>query len=368
LRGLLREIGYADALLARREGDGLVLIDGHLRRSLDPDQLVPVLVLDLSAEEADLLLATLDPLATLAAPDPAALSELLARVETNSAGVRELLERIAHDAGLPRLVPLTDPDEIPALPETPRARRGDLYLLGEHRLLCGDATDGADMARLMGRDRARVLLTDPPYGVSYTGKTNRRLEICNDHERGLVPLLRGSFANCSGFLSPGAALYVFHPAGPLQLAFLQAFTDQGWELRSSLVWVKDRMVLGHSDYHYRHEPIAYGRTPGEGKRGRGGSGWYGGNSRDSVLEVRRPSASPEHPTAKPVELLRRLLVDTSIEGDVVLDPFSGSGATLVAAEITGRSARAMELDPRYVDVAVDRYRGLTGEKARRIRG
>ncbi len=326
LRALLREVGYADALLARETDDGsLMLFDGHLRQSLDPEQIVPVLVTDLSQTEADKLLATLDPLAALAQPDPAALEPLLGRVQSSSAAVRELLEDLARSARLPLQAGRTDPDEIPPLPGTPRTRPGDLWVLGAHRILCADATDRSAIKRLLGGARADVLVTDPPYGVGYTGKTREALRIANDRRDGLSSLLRASFAAADSVLSPGAAIYVCHPAGPLAVAFASAFVQAGWELRQTLVWVKDAMVLGHGDYHYRHEPILYGCKPGEGRRGRGHQGWYGGNAQTSVLEVPRPRASREHPTAKPVELVRRLLQNSSTERDVILDPFLGSG-------------------------------------------
>jgi len=363
LRALLGQIGYADALLARRDGERLVLIDGHLRRGLDPEQVVPVLVLDLDEREADLLLATLDPLASLATPEPEALACLLERVQTSSAAVADLLASLARGAGLPLIGLHKDPDHVPEAPES-RTRPGDLWVLGKHRLLCSDATVPESLARLMGRERADVLWTDPPYGVDYVGKTARALTIAGDRKESLRELLEGAFGAAGEVLAPGAAIYVCHPAGPLQLEFLSAFVGQGWQLRQTLVWVKDQMVLGHADYHYRHEPIAFGYAPGPGRRGRGGRGWYGANDQDTVLEVPRPSASREHPTMKPVELIRRCLANSSPPDGVVLDPFSGSGSTLVACELLGLKGRGVELDPRYCDVIIRRYEELTGQEAR----
>jgi DNA modification methylase len=363
LRALLRQIGYADALLARRDQGRLVLIDGHLRQSLDPNQVVPVLVLDLDEAEAEILLLTLDPLAAMATPDPQVLSDLLDRVEASSAAVRELLASVARGAGLPVLPLRRDPDHVPEAPE-PRTKPGDLWVLGRHRLLCGDATSPQDVARLMGGVRADVLWTDPLYGVDYVGKTARALRISGDRKEGLEDLLRRAFAAAGTVLCPGAAVYVCHPAGPLQLTFLEAFTGQGWQLRQTLVWVKDQMVLGHGDYHYRHEPIAFGYAPGPGKRGRGSKGWYGGNDQDSVLEVPRPAASMEHPTMKPVELIRRCLANSCPPEGVVLDPFSGSGSTIVACEVLGLRGFGVELDPAYCDVIIRRFEELTGQQAR----
>lgn len=364
LQGLLSEIGYADALLARREGQSLVLIDGHLRKSLDPDQLVPVLILDLSEDEAEKLLATLDPLSLLARPDPEALSALLERVRTSSDAVADLLEELARSAGLPaRLFP-ADPEVIPASPPS-RTAPGDLWMLGAHRLLCGDATNRSDLRRLMGEERGDLYLTDPPYGVSYVGKTKDALRIRGDGRSGLEGLLRGAFSEAAQVLRDGAAIYVFHPAGGLAVTFMEAFEAAGFTIHQGLVWAKDSIVLGHGDYHYRHEPILYGRTPGGGRRGRGRAGWYGGNAQSSVIDVPRPLVSREHPTAKPVELVRRLIANSTRSRQVVLDSFAGSGSTLIACELLGRRCCSMEIDPRYCDVAIARFEAVTGTKATR---
>jgi DNA modification methylase len=364
LRGVLRQIGYADALLARREGERLVLIDGHLRKSLDARQIVPVLVLDVTEEEADTLLATLDPLAALARPDPDALRGLLAKVSASSAAVQALLDGVAKAAGLPSFAPATDPDWIPDPPKNSRTKPGDLWLLGRHRLLCGDARNPEDVSRLMDGATADVLWTDPPYGVSYTGKTRRALTISGDKPDDLRTLLGDAFSAGGGVLRPGARLYVCHPAGPLQAVFLQAFLNQGWRLHQTLVWVKDTMVLGHADYHYRHEPILYGYVPGPGRWGRGARGWFGGNAETSVIEVARPTASREHPTAKPIELITRCLRNSSREGARVLDPFAGSGSVLITCELHNRKGYALELDPGYCDAIVARWEGTTGGIAR----
>lgn len=209
--------------------------------------------------------------------------------------------------------------------------------------------------------------TDPPYGVSYAGKTTRALTIENDGAAGLADLLRESFACVDGGLEAGAPIYVAHPAGALSVTFGSAFLERGWHLHQTLVWVKDSLVLGRSDYHYRHEPILYGYKPGSGRLGRGGAGWYGGNAETSVLEVKRPKASREHPTSKPPALIERCLRNSSARHDLVLDPFAGSGSTLVACEHAGRKARLIELDPAYCEVIVRRWEALTGGHARRER-
>jgi DNA modification methylase len=364
LRALLSEIGFADAILARELEDGsLEIIDGHLRQSMDPEATVPVLVLDVDEAEADKLLVTLDPLAGLAIADPEPLRALLESIETSSEEVRMLLANLATQADVRARLGLVDPEEIPE-PSTPRAKKGEIFLLGEHRLACGDARDPKLLGRLMGKERAQLLLTDPPYGSGYSGKTPRRLRIENDDEEGLPDLLAAAFAAIDPVLAPGAPIYLFHPAGPSSVYFTDALRQIGWKIRQGLVWVKDSMVLGHGDFHYRHEPILYAAKPGT-PLGRGRAGWYGGNAETSVLEVPRPKANRDHPTAKPVELVSRLMANSSTFHDVVLDPFLGSGSTLVAAERLSRRLYGVEIDPRYLEVAIERWEAFTGQHAKK---
>jgi DNA modification methylase len=242
-------------------------------------------------------------------------------------------------------------------------QRGDLWSVGSQRLLCGDATDAAAVGRLLAGERAHVLWTDPPYGVDYVGKTARAMTIAGDDPAELGDLLRRAFGAVGQVLAPGASVYVCHQSGPRSIEVLRAFTDQGWRLHQQLIWAKDSLVLGHTDYHYRHEPIAYGFAPGGGRRGRGGQGWYGGHAEDSIFDIARPAASREHPTMKPVELVARCLRNSSRPGELVLDPFAGSGTTLVAAETQGRRGCGIELDRGYCDVIVARLEALTGLEA-----
>lgn len=259
----------------------------------------------------------------------------------------------------------TDPDEVPEPPKIPMTKPGDLWLLGDHRVLCADATMPADVQTTMFGDRAAMMWTDPPYGVDYVGKTKRELKIKNDSSDGLLDLLTRAFAASKEALVPGAAIYVAHPPGARQYDFLTAFLEQGWRLHQSLVWVKDSMVLGHSDYHYRHEPLLFGYAAGPGRRGRGGEGWYGGHNATSVFEVPRPKASEDHPTKKPVDLILPMLQNSSKPGDIVYDPFAGSGSTLIAAESLGRRCYALEIEPAYCDVIAERWQNFTGKNATR---
>jgi DNA methylase len=216
-----------------------------------------------------------------------------------------------------------------------------------HRLMCGDSTDPESVRRLVGAAEPVWMCTDPPYGVEYVGKTADALTIENDGSEGLPELLRGAFGCADQILAEGAPIYVAHPAGPLSLEFGRAFLEAGWHLHQTLVWVKDSIVLGHSDYHYQHEPILYGWKGGNRR-------WYGGRDKSSVIEIPRPKASELHPTMKPPELVAHCLRNSSRIGDLGYEPFCGSGTTLVAAEQTGRTCVAMEIDPKYVAVALER--------------
>jgi site-specific DNA-methyltransferase (adenine-specific) len=320
---------------------------------------------DVDSEQARRTLLVDNRTSDLAGYDSHALAELLGELPDlegtgyDDAALSELLDELAPAP--------VGADEPPPLPEEPETRPGDLLVLGPHRLLCADAREPASYARLLADERCEAMWTDPPYGVSYEGKTKRALRIEGDGAAGLDALLSEAFAAADSALSPGARLYVAHPAGELALTFGHAFVVQGWRLRQTLVWVKDQFVLGRSDYHYRHEPILYGHKPGEGRIGRGAAGWYGDNAQDSVLEVARPRASRDHPTTKPAELIERCLRNSVRRGDLVLDPFAGSGSTLVACEASGRAARLIELDPRFCDVVVGRFERLTGRRAERSR-
>ena len=362
---MLEEVGLVDACLARETDKGLMLIDGHLRREVAPDALLPVLILDVTEAEAETLLVTVDPLVGMAVADPEALRRILETVVIPDADL------LSHITGLLPQAPAAGrcaPDAVPPRRRKTSVKAGEVWALGQHRLLCGDAISPEDLSRLIGGRPADLLWTDPPYGVSYVGKTRDSLTLANDGPSGLQSLLERAFGAVDQVLRPGAALYVAHPAGALSVTFAQAFLGTGWRLHQTLVWVKDRMVLGHADYHYRHEPILYGHTPGPGRWGRGHQGWHGGNDQDSVLEVRRPAASPDHPTAKPVELITRCLANSSGPGEVILDPFAGSGSTLIAGEQLGRVTRLVEIDPLYCQVILDRWTAFTGEKAVRLDG
>jgi DNA modification methylase len=322
---------------------------------------IAVTLVDCDEEQAKRIVLVDNRTNDLATYDDAELAALLTELPSlegtgyDQAALDELLDSLSP-------APLLE-DEVPPLPETPRTRPGDLYKLGPHRLLCGDARDPRSYERLLAGEKARLLWTDPPYGVDYEGRTRARLRIENDSAAGLRSLLESSFGAADQALAPGAPIYVCAPAGALIVPFVEALGAASWELRQTLVWVKDALVLGRSDYHYRHEQLLYGFKPAKGRLGRGGRGWYGSDSETSVLEVPRPKASREHPTIKPVELIEFALRNSSRRREIVLDPFCGSGSTIIACEHSGRRGFGIELDPRYCDVVCERYESLTGARA-----
>lgn len=275
-------------------------------------------------------------------------------VSVDSAGLDEWLQMMAN-ADEPEH---TDRDAEPADPNDALREKwgvevGDIWELAapdgrRHRLAVGDSTDGDTIGRLMAGEKAVCMWTDPPYGVSYVGKTKDALTIENDGADDLPEFLAKAFAVADGALTDGAPVYVAHPAGPLQMAFNEAFTSVGWLFHETLTWVKNVMVLVHSDYHYQHEPVMYGW-----KRGAVRS-WYAGRDQVSVFFVDRPSRSTMHPTMKPPPLITAHLANSTKARDLVYEPFGGSGSTMVACEQLRRRCHACELSANYAAVILER--------------
>jgi DNA modification methylase len=378
LKRSIQRFGFVDPVVVNRRrargwrlaDRGRVIVGGHQRVRAAQElghRAVPVVYVDLAPDDEKLLNLALNKIGgEFDLPKLAEILRDLRKAEADLAASgfspREIARSIAEaERELAADLPPED-DEVPALPRKPRTQPGELVRLGLHRLLCGDATKPEDLRRLMGGERADLLWTDPPYGVDYVGKTADAMTIRNDGRRGLEELLRTGFAAVDGVLERGSPFYIAHPAGLPAVPFVNAVLEAGWLVRQSLVWVKDSMVLGHSDYHYRHEALLYGYKPGAGRLGRGGRGWYGGEDQTSVFEIPRPKASRDHPTMKPVALIEACLRNSSERDAAVLDPFAGSGSTLIAAHRLGRRAFVMEIDPRYCDVVRERWHRFTGLK------
>lgn len=247
--------------------------------------------------------------------------------------------------------PDPEEDEPPAVaPGEPESKLGEIYQLGPHRLMCGDSVSDEAVKQLMDGKEADMVFTDPPYGVDYEGKTDDKLTIENDKDTEVFTLAAHNFIT-----KPGAAFYVCSPAGNKHKYFVSAFESRCY-MSSTLVWVKNSMVLGHGDYHYQHEPILYGWD------NRAAHKFYGDRTQTTVWEFDRPSASKEHPTMKPIKLVVNALRNSSQKGDIILDLFGGSGTTLIAAEQSERVCYMMELDPKYCDVIRKRYELFVADK------
>jgi DNA modification methylase len=381
LRGLLSEIGYADALLTRETPEGLMIIDGHLRAETTPDAILPVLVLNVTEAEADKLLATLDPLAALAEGDPESLRTLLEQVETDSDAVKKMLDNLAMEYGAqPGPKPLDDPgpnfDEAGKLRKKWGAELGQLWTLGEHRLLCGDSTNPTDVARLMQGERAILFATDPPYLVGYDGTnhpgTSKSLPSKNtdwsetygttwdeaDAEQNSDLYEHFIRVAVDTAILPNAAWYCWH-ASRRQRMVEEAWEKNGAFVHQQIIWSKpNRPILTRSWYLWSHEPCFFGWL--KGKKPPKETADYERTvwEIDTIANEERP----DHPTPKPLDCFAIPMRQHTKAGDLCYEPFSGSGSQIIAGEREGRRVYAMEISPAYVAVTLERFLEATGEK------
>jgi DNA modification methylase len=251
-------------------------------------------------------------------------------------------------------------DRAAELQEKWQVKTGDLWQIGDHRLLCGDSTKRDDVEKVMQGEKAQLFVTDPPYGVSYADKNKflntisraNHIEtpIENDHQT--VPemgdLWLGAFSVIYEYCDDGCPYYIFSPqGGDLMMMMMMMIQKAGWQLKHSIIWIKQQFVLGRSDYHYKHEPILYGWK-------KGGHKFYGNPGECSVWEVDKPHISDLHPTTKPLELCEHAIGNSSAMGEIVIDNFVGSGTTIVACQNLGRKCRAIEISPKYCAVTLER--------------
>lgn len=400
------EFGFTNPILVD-SNDGIIAGHGRLMAAFELTmETVPVVVLDhlTDAQRRAYIIAD-NRLALDAGWDEAMLAAELADLgaedfDLSLTGfedfeIADLLATMDEDEG--GAEPTAGADDVPEFTVVPTSIEGDLWRLGHHRVLCGDSTDGQATAMLLDGELADCLWTDPPYNVNYEGSAGK---ILNDHMAAdaFGEFLAAVYQNAIQHLSPGAPAYIAH-ADTEGTAFRREFEAAGFYLASCLIWRKNSLVLGRADYHWQHEPILYGWKPGAAHR------WYGDRNKTTLLEqgespitrmsedevqitlgeltvvVRgsglsveqlsgsvffedKPKRNGEHPTMKPVGLIERMLENSTNPGDTVLDLFGGSGSTLIACEKLRRSARLMELDPKFVDVIVKRWEEFTGRKAR----
>lgn len=365
LAGVLEKVGIAAALIARETPEGLLLIDGHLRAEDYGDQDWPVLVLDVTEAEANLLLAALDPLAEMAEHD----NELLAQLLDELTEEEQDLVGFLYEEEKPAT--FTDPDDVPDAPAEPITKVGDLWVLGSHRLLCGDSTKTADVERLMDGERAGLMNTDPPYGVAYAnddrpnpGVAKPRVAKDDLADEKLQEFLESVFRLAkSDALASNAAWYLWH--AHLTQGFFAAAAAADVVLHRQIIWVKPVLLLTRGQYHWKHEPCFMGWVRGQQPPdyGRG----EGERDQTTVWEVAGVSVAERkefnHSTPKPVELFTIPIVKHLAAGEIAYEPFAGSGPQFIAAEMQGRRCFGIEIDPGYCDVIVARWEQFTGQKA-----
>jgi DNA modification methylase len=358
------EFGWTNPILV---GADSVVIAGHARllaaRKLGMTE-VPVIVLGhLSEAQRRALVLTDNKLALNAGWDMEMLRAELDSLEDEGFNLEvigfsdEELEEILRDPEETN-EGLTDEDAVPDVPERPVTVAGDLWLLGDHRVLCGDATDLKAVRKLIAGEQADLVFTDPPYNVDYEGYTADKLTIKGDKMKPAEfdKFLRGTFASYRAFVKQGASMYVCH-ASSVQREFQNALEASGFEVRCQIIWAKNTFAWGHGRYKFQHEPIFYCH------RAKQSDAWYGDKSQSTLWQEKKPAANRLHPTMKPIELIERALLNSSKAGDCVLDLFGGSGSTLIACERRNRKSRLMELDSKYTDVIVKRWQEYTGQRA-----
>ena len=356
------EFGWTNPILVGSDG---IIIAGHARlaaaRKLKMSD-VPVIVLDHLTETQRRALVLADNRLALSA----GWDEEMLRVELESlkedAFDLDLVgftdEEIEEFLAEPEQAKtgLTDDDAVPDEQERVVSVAGDMWVMGNHRLLCGDATVLADVEKVLAGGLADMVFTDPPYNINYEGRTEKKLKIQNDKLGSkFYDFLRDASANllsvCKG------AVYICMSSSELHTLH-SAFLEAGGHWSTFIIWVKNHFTLGWGDYRRQYEPILYGWREGNKHF------WCGDRNQGDAWMVNRPAANREHPTMKPVELVERALRNNSKSRDTILDPFGGSGTTIIACEKMGRQARVIELDPKYCDVIVRRWQGFTGEVAR----
>lgn len=361
----IAEFGFTNPILAGSDG---IIVAGHGRLAAAQKlglEIVPVVVLDhLTPTQRRALVIADNRIAENAGWDDAMLRIELEALQLEGFDLDitgfdadALAELIAGDEPTTRQ---TDEDAVPELGETPISRPGDIWIMGKHRVLCGDATVVEGYDRLMQGDAADMVFTDPPYNVNYANSAKDKMRgkdraILNDNLGDgfydfLLAALTPTVAHCSG------GIYVAMSSSELDV-LQAAFRAAGGKWSTFIIWAKNTFTLGRADYQRQYEPILYGWPEGATRH------WCGDRDQGDVWAIKKPQKNDLHPTMKPVELVERAIRNSSRPGNVVLDPFGGSGTTLIAAEKSGRIARLIELDPKYVDVIVRRWEEFTGKQA-----
>ncbi|EME3512000.1 site-specific DNA-methyltransferase [Enterococcus faecium] len=364
LKQSILEFGFVDPpIFNKRTGN---LVGGHQRVAVAKDlglcEEIEVSVVDLPLDKEKALNVALNKISGRWDNDKLALllKELDADIlDLSGFGEDEIQDVIEqYDMRLDMENEAIDDEFEIELPDKPKATLGDIYQLGNHRLMCGDSTNKEHIELLMDGDKADLLITDPPYNVNYEGKTEDSLKIQNDNKTSseFYEFLKSAFDSVADYLREGASFYVWYASSEV-VNFVSSLVDTNFLVKQELIWFKNSLVLGRQDYHWQHEPCLYGW------KNDGSHMWYGDRKQTTILEFDKPLANKEHPTMKPIPLFDYQIKNSSKKGDKILDIFGGSGTTLIACEQNERHAYLMELDPRYVDVIIRRWEEFTGEQA-----
>lgn len=361
----IREFGFKVPVIAKSDG---TVVDGHLRLKAAQKlgmEAVPVLLADdLSDAQIKAFRLSVNKMAEIAEWDDELLHleldelrELDFDLDLTGFDQKEI-DDIFADTALN--IGLTDPDDAPPInnQQSPITKTGDVWVMGKHRLMCGDSTSIEHIEKLTDGQLVDMWLTDPPYNVAYEGGTKEKLTIKNDSmgDTQFREFLRDAYTAANAVMKAGAVFYIWH-ADSEGYNFRGAAKDAGWAVRQCLIWKKSSLVLGRQDYQWQHEPCLYGWKDGAGHL------WAADRKQTTILEFDKPHRNGEHPTMKPVALFEYQMLNNTKGGDVVLDSFGGSGTTMIACEKNGRYARLMELDPKYCDVIIKRWQEFTGKQA-----
>ena len=366
MAGAIREFGFRLPIIAKSTGE---ICDGHLRYKaalhLGLEQVPVILADDLTETQIKAFRILVNRSATWADWDDDLLRLELEELQLGDFDLAltgfdadELLDILAGEESTTE--GNTDEDAAPEVPVTPVSKLGDVWIMGGHRLLCGDSTDAVSYDRLLGNERVAMIFQDPPYNVDYANTAKDKLRgthrpILNDNlgdgfQDFLLAAFKPALARCDG------AVYIAMSSSELD-TLQSAFRAAGGKWSTFIIWAKNTFTLGRSDYQRQYEPILYGWPEGATRH------WCGDRDQSDVWQIKKPHKNDLHPTMKPVELVERAIRNSSRPGDVVLDPFGGSGTTLIAAEKSGRQARLIELDPKYVDTIVRRWQDYAGAQA-----
>ena len=357
----IREFGFRVPIVAKSDG---TVVDGHLRlkaaKKLGLDEVPVILADDMSEAQIKAFRLSVNKVAELAEWDIdllkleiVDLKEMDFDLSLTGFDDDELANFLAEPTE-----GLTDDDAVPDVPAIPVTVEGDVWLLGRHRLMCGDSTSIDHLEKLCDGQLVDMWLTDPPYNVAYEGGTKEKLTIKNDSmgNDAFRQFLRDSYSAADAVMKKGAVFYIWH-ADSEGYNFRGAASDIGWTIRQCLIWKKSSLVMGRQDYHWMHEPCLYGWKDGAAHL------WATDRKQTTILEFAKPTRNGEHPTMKPVELFEYQMLNNTKGSDLILDSFAGSGTTAIACKKHGRMARLMELDPKYCDVIVTRWQDFTGQAA-----